>query len=69
MVMRYAVARIKGTDPQLYAFIGADLDEGDLKSGKLGLTEEEMRKYLRKLGANDQEIKAEFEKANNHPPA
>ena len=28
MVMRYAVARIKGTDPQLYAFIGADIEEG-----------------------------------------
>ena len=40
-----------------------------VKSAKLGLTEEEMRKYLRKLGANEQEIKAEFEKANNHPPA
>ena len=68
MVMRYAVARIKAKSPQLYAFIGADFQEGGLKSARLGLTEEEMRKFLMKIGAKEHEINAEFYKANIHPP-
>ena len=68
MAMDYAVAKIKGMDPERFVVVGVDWGACQLRSLMTkDMSEKEMRAHLKKAGVSDATINASIENARKTP--
>jgi hypothetical protein len=69
MVIQYAVAAVKGSDPEAFMIIGMDFDARNAKMGSLSksFSEPELREHLALHGMTPEEITAAIDQARRDP--
>lgn len=67
MATKYRVVQIKGARPEMFIVVGIDFEKGAITSTSESMREPEMRTYLQKSGASEQDIKTWIDQARSYP--
>ncbi len=67
MATKYRVVKVKGTQPETFIVVGIDFERNAITSTSESMPEAGMRAYLKKTGANDNDINSWIAQARQYP--
>ncbi len=67
MATKYRVVQIKGATPETFIVVGIDFEKGAITSTSESIHEPELRVYLEKAGASENNVENWIEQARSYP--
>lgn len=67
MATKYRVIKVKGTSPETFIVVGINFEQQEITGTSESMREPELRVYLQKTGASEQDVSAWIKQARSYP--